>query len=173
MLKYLFALLFLCSSVGYAQSQPASDESIRHLLEVTHASKLLDTVMAQMDSAMKTGMEQALGERMAALSPEQQQTMQNMQTQMAAIFKDTLTWDKLEPVYLKIYRETFTQDEVDGMLAFYNTPAGQALITKMPQALQRTMVEMQQNIGPILQRIRVLQAQTIQTLKTQAAATHK
>ena len=78
-------------------------------------------------------------------------------------------WDKLEPMYFKVYRDTFTQEEVDGMLKFYKTAAGKAMITKMPMVMQRTMTEMQQMMGPIAQRLQKMETESIEELKATPA----
>ncbi len=68
-------------------------------------------------------------------------------------------------MYTRIYMESFTQDEVDGMLAFYATPAGQALIKKMPVAMQKTMEAMQQMMGPMMQKLQAIQSESIAELQ--------
>jgi len=74
--------------------------------------------------------------------------------------KEMLDWDKLEPMYMRIYQKSLTQQDVDGMIAFYETPSGQALINKMPVIMQNTMAEMQQVMRPMMERIERMQ-QTI------------
>ena len=51
-----------------------------------------------------------------------------------------------------------TQKEVDGMIAFYKTEAGIAVIEKMPQVMQLSMelvMELMQKISPRIQQISV------------------
>lgn len=43
-----------------------------------------------------------------------------------------------------IYAEVFTEEELDAMLAFYTSPAGQSMIKKMPQMMGHTMQLSQQ-----------------------------
>ena len=31
--------------------------------------------------------------------------------------------------YVQVYRETFSQEEIDGLIAFYQTPVGQYFVT--------------------------------------------
>ncbi len=39
------------------------------------------------------------------------------------------------------------------MIAFYKSPAGVALIQKMPAIMQESMIAMQERMGPIMQNI--------------------
>jgi hypothetical protein len=71
-------------------------------------------------------------------------------------------------MYVRVYQKTFTQQEIDGMLAFYKTPAGQAVISKMPAAMQNTMNEMQQLMGPVMQKMQRLQQDVVAEMKAEA-----
>jgi len=64
-----------------------------------------------------------------------------------------LSWEQMEPMYLEIYQKSFTQEEVDGLLSFYKSPAGVASIKKMPVVMQETVVTMQQRMGPMMARV--------------------
>ncbi len=149
--------------VHAADSKP-TEQSIRKLLTVTDARKILDTMMAQFDGSIEAGMQQALQGR--TVTPDQQKMMENMRHNIMKIFKEELSWESLEPIYIQAYRDSFTQKEIDGMLAFYNSQAGQAMIKKMPVVMQNTMVLMQKRMGPFLQKIQKMEQETIDEIKT-------
>jgi hypothetical protein len=44
-----------------------------------------------------------------------------------------LDWKALGPAIIDIYTQTFTEQELDAIVTFYKTPAGIALLDKMPQ----------------------------------------
>ena len=169
MFKQILIILALCCPVAYAADVPASEASIKQLLEVVQAHKLVDNMMGQMDTAMKNVMQQVTqGE---PVSPQTQKLYDKAQADVVAMMKEMLSWDKLEPVYLRVYQKSLNQQEVDGMVAFYKTPAGQALITKMPVIMQNTMTEMSQMMGPMVQRIQRMQQDM--TAQIQAEKTKK
>ena len=152
MLKRLLIALALCCPVAHAADVPPSDASVKQLLEVTQAHKLLDSTMAQMNGFMTQMMQQATqGEK---ITPQIQKDIEKRQSQMTADLKGVLDWNKLEPMYARIYQKSFTQQEVDGIIGFYKTTAGQAVINKMPVVLQNTLSEMQQMMDPMIQRMR-------------------
>ena len=165
MKRLFFALLVLAalSSPAFAAPPPPNEDSIRRLLEVTEARKLLDAMMAQIDTLMRRNMEQALRGRQ--LTPEQEAIIARMRGRMADAFREEMTWEKLEPLYVRVYRDSFTQDEVDGMLAFYRTDAGRALIVKMPAVVQTTMGEMQQRMQPPIVKMRTIEEEALAELR--------
>jgi hypothetical protein len=77
---------------------------------------------------------------------------------MIGVLREEMTWEKLEPSFIGIYQKVLTQKEVDGMIAFYKTEAGIAVIEKMPQVMQLSMelvMELMQKISPRIQQISV------------------
>ena len=147
------AIVLLFSSVT-AMAAPASESSIKQLLTVTQAQKLIDGMRAQFDSLMNNAVQQSLKGKTPTAS--QQQAIANMKDRMVALVQGEFAWEKLEPMYLRIYKESFTEEEVAGMLSFYKTPAGQAVIYKMPALMQKSMLEVQKmmfGFAPQIQKI--------------------
>jgi hypothetical protein len=148
------ALVILVMLSTGAVAAPPSDESIRQLLDITHVKTMLDGVQAQVSAMVDKLIDQQL--HGATPSPEQQRANDNMKRKMADLFRRTLSWEKFEPMNTQMYKESFNQEEIDGMLAFYRTPAGQAVINKMPVLLQKMMVQVQANqqqMAPQIQQI--------------------
>ncbi len=165
--KYLVLLLIFATSPLFAADASPSEESVKHLLAVTESRKLADDMMVQMDESMKNAMKQLPQGK--SITPEQQKLLDNMQSQMKELLKQELNWESLEPLYVQIYRESFTQEEVNGMLAFYETPVGQALIKKMPLVMQKSMTEMQKRMGTLIPKLQKIQQDTLSQLKAKSA----
>ena len=175
MIKRILLILALCSAGSYAAENPspnstpgttaASDESIRQLLEVAQARKLVDSVMKQMDTLMLQTIQEAT--RGQPIPPKVQKQVDKNQAEVVALLKDVLDWKKLEPMYVRVYQKTFSQQEVDGMIAFYKTPSGQAVIGKMPTVMQNTMEEMQSMMGPVMQKMQKMQQDVIAEMKAE------
>ena len=159
-------LIILCTS-AYAVDTKPSEKSVQKLLRVTESHTLLDSMMVQFDNVMKAGMEQAIKGR--TITPKQQKQIDDMQSKMIEMFKQEMNWESLEPVYIRIYRDSFTQQEVDGMLAFYESAAGQAVIKKMPLVVQNTVAEMQKRMGPFLQKLIKMEEETAEQMKAGSA----
>lgn len=159
----LAVLLNVTVLPAFAADRPASEASVKRLIEVTDSKKLVDNVMLQMDSMMKASMKQALADQ--ALTAEQEKVMLETQEKLAGLVKDELKWEALEPMFLDIYQKSFTQKEVDGMLSFYKSPAGQAVIKKMPQVMQTTMQIMQARMSKLLPKIQQITEEGAEKMK--------
>jgi hypothetical protein len=176
MIKRLIPVILLCSSIAIAAdnpsptspapSNPPSEASIKQLLEVAQARKLVDSVMAQMDNLMQQTVAQAT--RGQKIPDRVQKDIDQQRAEMVTMMKELLDWTKLEPMYVRIYQKTFSQQEIDGMIAFYKTPAGQAVLSKMPAAMQNTIDEMQQLMGPVMQRMQKMQQDVVAGMKAES-----
>ena len=147
------------------QSQPKpSEQSLRHLLEVTQAKKVLQAVTEQMDATFDAMVKQQLGGQQE-LTPEQQKSLEARRKAAREMIANLLNWDSMETLYLKVYGETFTQSEIDGMLKFYATPAGQAVIAKLPLVAKNTMSEMQQRVRQMMPKLQQMAKETAEEVK--------
>ncbi len=142
----LLVLTFVCSAALAADSTP-TEASIKQLFEVMKARKLFDDQINQMDAQVKSCIREVVkGE---TVTREDQEFLDKMQAKIVLMAKEEMRWEKWEPVMMRIYRESLTQEEVDGLIAFYGSPAGKALVSKMPLITKSVMAEVQ----PVLVRM--------------------
>jgi hypothetical protein len=166
-LRYVILLAYLAMCPAIAAEAPASETSVRELLTITQSQKLVDGTMGQVDAMMQRSMKQALAGQ--TLTADQQRIMDNMRTKMIALFREDMKWETLEPMFIDIYKQSFTQQEVDGMLDFYRSEPGQAVIAKMPLVMQNTMQAMQGRMAVMLPKLQQLQQDAIAELKASRA----
>jgi uncharacterized protein len=141
----------------------ASEASIRELLAATESEKLLDGMYDQIDTLMQGAMQQAMGGQQ--VNPEQQRIIDDMRQKMTRLYKEEMSWSAFEPMLIEIYRNTFSESEVQSMIAFYKSDGGRAVIAKMPAVLQQSMQAAQKRMGPLLPRIRQIQLETTERLR--------
>ena len=156
------SLVLLNAAAIAADAQP-SVESVKQLLDAIGTKNTLNTVQSQIDSMMKLSMQQALGQK--PMTPAQNAIMEDMRVKMIAIINQQMSWEKLEPSLLEIYRKTFTQKEVDGMLVFYRSDVGKAVVAKLPQAMMSSMQMAQGRMSTLLPQIQQLGKDTAEKLK--------
>jgi hypothetical protein len=152
-----------------AQSEPRpSEESLRHLLDVMQAQKLVQTISAQMDGMFAGMLKKQLDGQ--EVTPEQQHAIEERQQAAKSMVKELLSWDSMEHLYLKVYGETFNQAEIDGMIGFYSSPVGQAVIAKLPQATKSSMAEIQARVQQMMPKLQQMAKEAAEQVKAQGAA---
>lgn len=169
-LRFHVIVLGLALSLGQApaRAEPPSAASLDKLLAVTQAEKLTDSVVQQVNATMRPMMEQALETK--SLTAEQRERankfMSSFVEKMNKIMADELSWDRMKAMNLQIYGEAFTQQEVDDLIVFYESPTGKAFVEKMPLVMQKSMTLMQQRMGPMMARIQAAAKETADEFKS-------
>src|SRR3954453_23559250 len=102
-----------------AADKPPTEASIKQLLEVSQAHKMIDTIMGQMDSMMNQMMQQVTQGQ--PVSPAVQKQIDGGRSDAVSMMKEMLDWSKLEPMYVRVYQKSFTQQEVNDLIAMYET----------------------------------------------------
>jgi hypothetical protein len=149
---FITALLMISLWALPAQAQaPADDARIDRLLEVTRARQMLDAMLPQIEASQRQMLAQMTAGR--ELDAAQQQRVDSLLANSSSSVRKALSWDNLAPVYRDIYRQTFTGDDIDAIIAFYESPTGQRMLEKMPELMQNTMSAMQRLIVPMLQQM--------------------
>ena len=122
---------------------------MRELFRTMNTRSIIDTVRGQMDSTSSATLDQALAGR--SLNDRQRQILRDGHEQVMVLISQTLDWNAVEPVMVEVYRDHFTQQEIDQMLQFYRSPTGQMVIAKLPATTQEMMQKMQarmQSLAP-------------------------
>ena len=167
MKRLVLAVALACSTAFAADTKP-TDASIKELLTISDAPKLIDSVMGQIDQMMEGVVSQATqGQK---LNEKQQAALASFQSKYSVLVREELSWAKMEPTYIRIYQNSLNQEEIDGMIAFYKTPAGQAVIKKMPALMQQIMTEMPAMVGPLMQKLQPLAQQLDADMKAATEA---
>jgi hypothetical protein len=147
---FLLFVLFLSSWSAHAAKPSA--ESVEALLRVTRAEALLESVYVSSEAVMRQAMAQSVAGK--PLSPAQKRFLDNAPKRFVAVMREELSWSNLKPMYVQIYQENFTQEEIDGLIAFYDSPTGKAFVDKMPAVMQQSMLAMQDRMKPFAEKMK-------------------
>jgi hypothetical protein len=139
-MRALTLSLLLCLVPTVSVAAPPSDESIEELLAVTRAEAMTKDVWPHIQAMVNKMIAEDGAKR--NFSPEQHAQFEKVMARVVGAMQEELSWERLRALYFKLYRETFQQEDVDGMLAFYRSPAGEAMLAKMPLLMQNLMREM-------------------------------
>jgi len=85
-----------------------------------------------------------------------------MMDKMMDFLKEEMSWEKMKEDYIDIYADAFTVEEMKAIIAFYKTPAGQALLKKQPKIAQKTMALSQKATMKLMPKIQEWTKEMIQ-----------
>jgi hypothetical protein len=125
----LLLTLVLCLPLAAHADETSRRTKAREMLILLHMDSLLDQVMNNMLNQMSTMTKQLGGNH---VKPEDQAKMEEFQKKVFQLIQSQMGWKTLEPDYVDMYARNFTDEQLDAILVFYKSPAGEAVIEKLP-----------------------------------------
>src|ERR1035437_5743807 len=126
-MKYIPVSLIIEVTVLWCASPVRADEASKsakaeELVQLTQ----VDAMMKMMEPMMKAALAQADKD----ISAELRAKVGGMQEKIKALV--AVNFSKAKPALVKACTDTYTEEEIDGILAFYKSPARKAVLQKMP-----------------------------------------
>ncbi|SDR19744.1 hypothetical protein SAMN05428982_3554 [Pseudoxanthomonas sp. CF385] len=149
LLRLLFALA-LVASVPALAAEP-TDADIDRLLKASRAESLLAGVVPQMEAVQQQEFDKHFAGR--EMTDEQKAEVARIQAKTQEIVRTALSWDEMRPVYLDVYKKTYTREDVRAITKFYESAAGQRMLDKNPALMQNIMSAVQQKMVPMLEAL--------------------
>ena len=150
-LSVLGLLMVFAISAPRARAQEPGKEAtkeskIERILALTNSGAMIDQMFNQMKAV-------AAAQMPAAATPEQRTRALELQDKVMAVVKASVGPEKMRVQYVTAYSDTFTDEEISGLLAFYESPAGRAYLTKMPVLISNIMTAAQNKMKEVMPEI--------------------
>ena len=129
---------------------------------------MLESAHAQIDGIMKNNLQQIL--KGQSVTAEQQAIIDEFPARLAPIMKEEMSWATMQPQMAALYSDVFTQEEIDGLISFYQSPTGRVMVSKMPQIMQKSMALTQQMMMQALPRVQAAMQDVLKQARVQAPA---
>ena len=142
----IIGVTFLWCAAPARADEASRSAKAEELLQLTQS----DQMMKAMEPMVK-GMVAQMDKDMSA---EQRSKVVEIQGKMMALIAGNI--NKAKPALAKVYTDTYTEEEIDGILGFYKSPAGKAFIQKMPEVMQRSMPVMMQMMGDLQPQMKAI-----------------
>jgi hypothetical protein len=153
----------LFASVSLAQQSdadaPASKADIERYLDAMHSRTMMKNMMGTMTIQMHKMVHEQM-EKQSNLPPDFEAKMDKITDDMFNNFPV----DELIDVMIPVYQKHLTKGDIDALVAFYSSPAGQKFIKEMPAITSESM----QAASGIIQKMSANAMQRVQDEIAQA-----
>jgi len=105
------------------KADPAKDAAIRHLMDITHTSNLGDNMSGTLSMQVRNAMKQLL--------PDER--LQKFMVDFDQKFRDAMPSSKVTDTVVPIYAKSFSLEEIQELVRFYESPLGQHVVATMGQ----------------------------------------
>ncbi len=164
----MLVVVLMVAPVMARADQASKQAKVKELFAAMHMDHNLDRMKASMEQQVHMTAESVSGS--GPLTPAKQKLKQNYINGAMNAVNASFGWTVLEPEYVKLYAESYTDAELDGMLAFYKSPAGQAMLAKTPQILAGVMEIVHGRMGVFEPRMQALQDAYVKQMSGSTAA---
>lgn len=167
--RILLAVFLVVPLAVHAQETATSSSKqakVEELLQLTHMDHLMSQMIDQMTARMKASADQQAATM--NFTPEQKTIYDDYQQKLNQLLASYLNWDKMKPVMVQVYSDTYTDDELNGILNFYRSPAGQAMVAKSPQLMNKTMSAMMQQMSTLQPQVQQLSKEFAEKMQQKA-----
>ncbi|WP_047490793.1 DUF2059 domain-containing protein [Terriglobus sp. TAA 43] len=130
------AALVLCMCRVSFADDASKRAKIDEMFTLMNMEQTLSRLADQQTGQMKQIMPQLLAGQ--TIGPDDQKQIDAFMDQLTAMVRDAIQWNKLKPQYLDLYAATYDETTIDGMLAFYRTDAGRAMVAKQPELVSKS-----------------------------------
>lgn len=128
---------------------PATHAQVVEFLQVMDTRKTLDAMIPVFQKQMR---EQAahMREQFPDMKPEAAAAADAEAEQLISGMFKRMPIDKIEEDLVPIYQKYYTRPEMDAILAFYQSPAGQKMRTTMPAMMGEMMQVVNARLQPVV-----------------------
>jgi hypothetical protein len=144
----LLVAAWLSLAAGSAFAEPPSDADVNRLLAASRAQTLLDSMLPQLEQMQREQFAQITAQH--RLDATQQAQLQKVQARTQQTLTQAMAWSQMRPMYVDLYKRTFSREDVLAMAEFYESPAGQSLLDKTPLLMRNVMGAIQQKMTPLM-----------------------
>jgi hypothetical protein len=154
-LLVVVSLLISLASADEISRRAAAEE----LLSLTKVDQMIKPLFTQMQAMMEQQFAQM------GVPEDLQPILKRHQERLFVVLEETLDLQTMKRDFVSIYVDTFTEDELKGVVAFYKTPVGQAFLDKMPLLMSRSMQASQKRMPDIFEKMKVITAKLVDEMK--------
>jgi uncharacterized protein len=159
----LLSLALLLPASSAAHADDASKLAKAHeYFALTHTEQISQQMMDQLTGQANRALLQGLTG--AAPTPNQQRVIDQTQAQMRGVLERTIGFHVLEPEYARLIVGLYTEEQLDQLITFYRSPAGQALVEKTPLLLQQSTALVQERVATAAPELQELLRQAMEQL---------
>lgn len=126
------------AGAGLENATGTAEERLAEAQEMMQLMNFEQMIGKTMDGQMKA-MSDMMRQQMQRMGQEVDEELIQFQGEAMARMFEGIDWKPIEEGMTQAYAEVFTKNELEGMSAFYTSPAGQATLEKMPEIQTKTM----------------------------------
>ena len=146
----LLVVIAACAPLTLRADDASKMAKVHEFFKVSKMETLTTVNMNLTLNRMNSQITRQMG---ATLTPAQQQRVTALTEKLKKLITDSMSWDKMEPQYAKLYADAYTEQQLDDLIAFYKSPTGQVVVEKTPILVQQANDLSQERLAALTPQI--------------------
>ena len=151
----MLAVVMVMAPMGGRADEASKTAKVKELFALTHVDHSLDRMRSAMEQQVQATAKNAPGAEQ--MTPEKKKIQQEYIDNSMKVVDQQFGWPVLEPAFLRLYSDAYSESDLDGILAFYKSPAGQAMLAKAPELSSGLMEIVHGRMGDFQPKMQALQ----------------
>ena len=148
------AIAFFVAAEFSASAQDQSRQALAgELITVLKVKENVERSLAMMHQMIASQIEQLAP---PGTSSAEQSELKGRISKVIELVGQELSWDKMKNEQIALYADTFNEQELKDLIAFYKTPSGQSFIEKQPEVMKRSMEITQKMLNQVIPKIQAM-----------------
>jgi hypothetical protein len=169
-LPFVLTAALLFSAAAAAHADDASKHAkVKELFQLTSMQNRVDQIRVSALAQAHSFAAQQFASTGVSAQPDDK-GLAAFYDKLNALVAESYNWTKLEPAYEKVYADLYTEDELDGILAFYKSPVGHAYLAKTPEATRQVLRISSQQFDALTPQIQKLTEDHVARLQAKPSA---
>jgi hypothetical protein len=146
----------VCHHSAYADATSKA-RKVREMLVAMH----LEETTNRLERAQEERVEAISQQQLAGvpLDADQKKAFDDYRAKVVELLRSSASWKALEPDFVKLYSDAYTEEELDGILAFYRSPVGRAMLAKAPELTEQSIAISQRRMTALAPKVQELMDQ--------------
>ena len=125
----MLLLVVLCLPLAARADDTSRRAKAAQMVELLHTQSMVQQASATILKQVSDAADQAVGSNP---TPQSKAQTADFEKKISQMIDAQVGWKVLEPAIIDFYTQTFTEQELDVILAFLKTPESAAFMNKMP-----------------------------------------
>lgn len=138
-LLLLFALFGIAVPVTAQEPTPGQLRAAERMVAVMQ----LESNWGPVTEQMVRNIHQAVPDTGGLSAESAREYRETMVKEMREMFAEKMSWERMQPEYVRLYASLYTEQELRQLTAFYESPVGQKTIRIQPEVAAKTFAMVQ------------------------------
>jgi hypothetical protein len=148
------ALLIVTMMACPAYASPPSPESVEKLFNAMYPQDISDAMYSKLLPILTAQLKADIGQGRSA--DEAAKMYDELSPRIERLIKEQTSQTATRDDFVQIFSELFSQEEIQDLIAFYESPSGRAFSQKSSLVTEKTLALKQKRIGPLMSQIQKL-----------------